>query len=54
MYNNNYRLGKNSNHIITENKNILFRHRSLGQLLVFEEQAKEIINNASIMFNNYN
>lgn len=52
--NNNYKLGRNSEHMVTENKSLLFRHRSLSQLLVFEEQTKEIINNAPVIFSNVN
>lgn len=53
-YNNNFRLGRNSAHPHCENKTVLFRHRSLSQLLIFEESAKEIVTNAPIMFSNVN
>ncbi|NTV77693.1 MAG: hypothetical protein HGA25_00755 [Clostridiales bacterium] len=53
-YNNNYRLGRNSVHPHCEQKTVLFRHRSLSQLLIFEEQSKELISNAAIMFSNVN
>jgi len=53
-FNNNYRLGRNSVHPRCENKTLLFRHRSLSQLLVYEEQSKEIISNAPIIFSNVN
>jgi hypothetical protein len=53
-YNNNYRLGRNSEHPHCENKTILFRNRSLSQLLIFEESAKEIVTNAPVMFSNVN
>lgn len=53
-YGNNYRLGRNSAHPSCEQKCTLFRHRSLSQLLVFEEQAKELISNAPVMFSNIN
>jgi hypothetical protein len=53
-YNNNFRLGRNSEHPRCENKTILFRNRSLSQLLIFEEATKEIITNAPIMFSNIN
>ena len=35
-FNNNYRLGRNSMHPRVENKTLLFRHRSISQLLVYE------------------
>jgi len=53
-YNNNYRLGRNSAHPHCEQKTVLFRHRSLSQLLIFEEQSKELMSNASVMFSNVN
>ena len=53
-YNNNYRLGRNSAHPHCEQKTTLFRHRSLSQLLIFEEQSKELISNAAVMFSNVN
>lgn len=54
VYNNNYRLGRNSVHPHCEQKTALFRHRSLSQLLIFEEQSKELINNAPVIFSNVN
>lgn len=53
-YNNNYRLGRNSAHPHCEQKTTLFRHRSLSQLLIFEEQSKELTSNAAVMFSNVN
>lgn len=53
-YNNNYRLGRNSAHPHCEQKTVLFRHRSLSQLLIFEEQSKELMSNAAVMFSNVN
>jgi len=49
-YTYNYSLGRNSEHRASESKHNLFRHRSLGGLFVFEER-KEIVKNASIIFN---
>lgn len=54
VYNNNYRLGRNSPHPRCENKTLLFRHRSAAQLLIYEEQSKELIANAPIVFSNVN
>lgn len=54
VYNNNYRLGRNSVHPRCENKTLLFRHRSASQLLIYEEQSKEIIANAPVIFSNVN
>ena len=53
-YNKNYRLGRNSVHPHCEQKSVLFRHRSLSQLLIFEEQSKELMSNAAVMFSNVN
>lgn len=53
-YNNNYRLGRNSVHPHCEQKTVLFRHRSLSQLLIFEEQSKELTHNAAVTFSNIN
>ena len=53
-FNNNYRLGRNSVHPRVENKTLLFRHRSISQLLVYEEQQKEILNHAPVIFSNVN
>lgn len=53
-FNNNYRLGRNSMHPRVENKTLLFRHRSISQLLVYEEQQKEILNHAPAIFSNVN
>jgi len=53
-YNNDYRLGRDSQHPRSENKTLLFRHRSLSQLLVYEEQSKELISNAPTIFSNIN
>lgn len=54
VYNNNYRLGRNSPHPRCENKTLLFRHRSASQLLIYEEQSKELIANAPVIFSNVN
>lgn len=54
VFNHNYRLGRNSPHMRVESKAPLFRSRSLSQLLIFEEQSKEILNNAPILFSNVN
>lgn len=54
VYNNNYRLGRNSPHARCENKTLLFRHRSASQLLIYEEQSKELIANAPVIFSNVN
>ena len=51
-YNQNYRLGRNSEHSKCENKGLLFRYRSAGQLMVFEEQIKHLITAAPAMFGN--
>lgn len=53
-YNNDYRLGRNSMHPHCEQKSVLFRHRSISQLLIFEEQSKEFIYNAPVIFSNIN
>lgn len=53
VFNHNYRLGRNSQHLMCERRSTLFRHRSVGQLLVFQDQAKELINNFVIMFSNH-
>ena len=53
-FNNNYRLGRNSEHPRCEGKTILFRNRSISQLLIFEESAKEIVTNAPVLFSNVN
>jgi len=50
----NYKLGRNSLTPYCESKGVIFRHRSMGQLLVFEEQAKEIVSNASVAFSSIN
>lgn len=52
VYNNNYKLGRNSVHPRCEGKTLLFRHRSASQLLIYEEQSKELIANAPVIFNN--
>lgn len=53
-YNKNYRLGRNSVHPHCEQKSVLFRHRSMSQLLIFEEQSKELVSNAPVIFSNIN
>ena len=53
-FNNNYKLGRNSSHPRCEQKSVLFRHRNLSNLMVFEEQSKEIITNAAVIFSNIN
>lgn len=50
----NYKLGRNAVTPYCESKGVIFRHRSMGQLLVFEEQAKEIVSNAAVAFSNIN
>ena len=53
-FNNNYRLGRDSQHPYCESKLLLFRNRSISQLLAYEEQSKEIISNAPVIFSNVN
>lgn len=48
----NYKLARNSPNPRCENKTTLFRHRNISQLLIFEEQNKEILGNAPIIFSN--
>lgn len=52
--NNNYKLGRNAVIPYCDSKTNLFKHRSMSQLLVFEEQTKELINDASVAFSNIN
>lgn len=54
VYNNNYKLGRGSVHPRSESKTLLFRHRSASQLLIYEEQSKELISNAPVIFSNIN
>lgn len=54
VYNNNYRLGRNSPHQRVVSKTLLFRNRSVSTLMVFEDQVKEILTNAPTMFSNIN
>ncbi len=51
-FNGDYRLSRNSTHARCENRGVLFRHRSASQLLVFEEQMKELIPQAPVFFSN--
>lgn len=51
-FNGNYRHGRNSVHPRSEGKTILFRHRSISQLLIFEETMSEILKNPTIIFSN--
>ena len=51
-FDHNYRLGRNSMHPRVEAKTLLFRHRSISQLLVYEEQQKELLNHAPVIFSN--
>lgn len=53
-FNNNYRLGRDSVHPKCESNTVLFRHRSVGQLLVYEHQSDELINNTMYLFNSKN
>lgn len=53
-FNGNYRLGRMSMHPRSENKTLLFRNRSVSQLLCFEEQSKELLNSPVVMFSNIN
>lgn len=48
----NYRLGRNSPNARQENNTLLFRNRSISQMLVYESQIKEIIKHAPIIFSN--
>ena len=50
--NGDYRHGRNAGVPKCENKVVLFRNRSISQLLVFEEQAKELLNSPEIIFSN--
>lgn len=50
--NNDYRLGRNSPSPKTEGKTLLFRNRSISQLLIFEDQMKELLGQAPIIFSN--
>ncbi|EKD89742.1 MAG: hypothetical protein ACD_33C00002G0034 [uncultured bacterium] len=54
VFNNNYRLGRNSQHLLTESETNIFRNRSLSQLFVFEDQVKSIYNNGVNIFINNN
>lgn len=48
----NYRLARNSPHPEYKNRTLLFRHRSISQLLVFEGGYSEMIKNAPVIFSN--
>ena len=49
-FNQNYRLGRNSPNLLSASRSPLFRHRSLSQLLVFEEQMNEIVGYPEVIF----
>lgn len=48
----NYRLARNTPHASYENKSVLFRNRSIPQLMVYEGQHYEMIRNAPTIFSN--
>lgn len=54
MYNSNYRQARNSHVPMSVPKSVLFRHRSMSQLFVFEDQMKEITAHPNISFNPLN
>ena len=54
MFNSNYRQARNSMHSMSVPKSLLFRHRSMSQLFIFEEQMKDIINHPNITFSPVN
>jgi len=41
-------------HSMSVPKSLLFRHRSMSQLFIFEEQMKDIINHPNITFSPVN
>lgn len=53
-FNGDYRLGRGSQHPRCEGKMLLHRHRSVSTLLIYEEQMKELKDQAPIMFSNVN
>jgi hypothetical protein len=54
LYSNNYRHARNSMHGLSVPKSTIFRHRSISQLFVFEEQIKEIIAHPNVAFSSVN
>lgn len=53
-FNNNYRLGRNSQHPRCENRTKLFANRSFSQLAVFEKQIGPLIGEGPTMYNSTN
>lgn len=53
-YLNDYRLGRKSVHKSCESKSNIFKFRSMGQLLPFEEQIRYIVHDAHIVFDSKN
>lgn len=51
-FDNDFRHGRNSQHPKCESKTILFRNRSMSQLLIFEDQIKSIVNEPVTIFSN--
>lgn len=50
--NGNYRLARNTPHAKCENRSLLFRNRSISQLLVFESQQTELLKHSMNVFSN--